>query len=304
LLLLHIPVVLMWVLGIAFISRRSLRLAFIAPASIVSPLLLGLFTFPGFGPFTYSIALVLMRCLRYGGAEEAVDAAEQSLGTMAHSLTKPRTLDLAIQPLVDVLHDVDMETRRTAITVLSRSATPGAIQLLRQLLSDPHLEIRSDASLALTRIEDELSWNLNTALEQWTANPTDMKYILHLVQQYCDYADSNLLDEVSERVYLEKARDLLEQVIAEGHRDAEQVMRLARIRQRLGEMTRALRDVDVAHQLAPQAPEAYMLAMELAFRLHDWDRLIALARESMSTLPGDTRTHTSLWWWASLHSGQ
>src|SRR5690242_18571820 len=108
LLLLHVPLVLMWVLGIAFITRRPLHLAFIAPASIVSPLLLGLFTFPGFGPFTYSMALVLMRYLRYGGAEEAVDAAEQSLGAMAQSLTKPRALDLAIQPLVDVLHDVDM----------------------------------------------------------------------------------------------------------------------------------------------------------------------------------------------------
>src|SRR5947209_2955961 len=160
LLLLHVPLVFIWVLGSAFINGRDRQggrkgrpyqtwgTAFYArqgdrkgrsydawrTASIVSPLLLGLFTFPGFGPFTYSIALVLTHFLHYEVAEGTVDASEQSLGTMAQSLTKSRPLDLAIQPLVDVLHDVDMETRRTAITMLSRSATPGAIRLLRQML--------------------------------------------------------------------------------------------------------------------------------------------------------------------------
>jgi HEAT repeats len=306
LLLLHGPLVFIWVLGIACITRRDMNggTAFLVSASIVAPLILGLFTFPGFGPVTYSLALVLTRFLHHQVAEGAMDDPEQSLGTMTQSLKKSRPLDLAIEPLVDVLHDVDMEMRRTAITVLSRSATPGAIQLLRQLLSDPQLEIRSDASIALTRIDDELSGNLNAALEQCTVAPTDTRCLLNLVQQYCAYADSKLLDEINERVYLEKARDLLEQVIDQGHRDAEQVMLLARIRQRLGEMTRALRDVDVAHQLAPQAPEAYMLAMELAFRLHSWDQLIALAREAIGVLPGDAERQTSLRWWAMLPTGR
>ncbi len=311
LVLLHVLLVLIWVSGIVLINGTVQPVYQMSSlhdvwrrVPFVPPLLLGLCTFPGFGPFAYSLALALTHFLHAKATESTLDPPEQSLGTMARSVSTSRPLDLAIQPLVDVLHDVDMETRRTAIMVLSRSGTPEAIQLLRQLLSDPQLEIRSDASIALTRIEDELSRNLNAALSQWATTPTDIACMLNLAQQYCAYANSNLLDEVSEHIYLEKARDLLEQMIDQGQRDAEYVMLLARIRQRLGEITRALHDVDVAHQLAPQAPETYMLAMELAFRLHSWEKLIGLSREGVGVLPGNAEQQTSLRWWATLPTGR
>src|SRR5438876_5423210 len=127
LVLLHVPLVLIWVLGIVLLNgtaqpayqTSSLR-DVCRRASFVSPLLLGLCTFPGFGPVAYSLALVLTHFLHAQAAESVLDPSEQSLGTMAGSLSTSRPLDLAIQPLVDVLHDVDIETRRTAITVLSR----------------------------------------------------------------------------------------------------------------------------------------------------------------------------------------
>src|SRR5690348_13071688 len=82
LLLLHVPLVFIWILGIACITRRNMNggTAFLVSASIVSPLILGLFTFPGFGPVTYSLALVLTHFLHHEVAEGTMDAPEQSLG--------------------------------------------------------------------------------------------------------------------------------------------------------------------------------------------------------------------------------
>jgi tetratricopeptide (TPR) repeat protein len=247
---------------------------------------------------------VLANFFRREAAETTLEIAEQTLGSISRTLRASRTLDLKVSPLVDVLHDSDLESKRTAITLLSRHATPEAIQVLRQLLSDPHPQIRSDASIALTRIEDELSKKLNAALEQWTADSTNPEHAVRLADAYYDYACSNLLDEVSERIYLEKARDLIQQVTAQSKSEAEQWMKLARIRQRLGEVTRALRDVSTAHQRSPQALEAYLLAMELAFSVGDWKRLTALAREGVSTLPAAPEAQTSLSWWANLPAEQ
>ena len=38
-------------------------------------------------------------------------------------------LDLEIQPLVDVLHNTDLETRRAAVAALGRHANPGSNSL-------------------------------------------------------------------------------------------------------------------------------------------------------------------------------
>jgi hypothetical protein len=196
-----------------------------------------------------------------------------------------RPLDKQVQPLIDVLHISGLETKRAAVTALSHLATPGATLMLRQLLSDPHTEIRSDASIILTRLEDELTCTLNVALKRWNADPQEVAHVLGLADEYYRYASSNVLDAASQRAYLLKALELALQVIARDQTNVEGRLKLARIRQHLGDTSAALEDVLLAIQLKPGA-EAYLLAMELAFHLHSWSVLSSLAVEGLSVFPG------------------
>lgn len=300
LLLLHVPVVLLWALGVNLIDKQhgydeqTIRIGRVHLRKwSIAALLLSWCTFPGFGPLAYSIALFTARFLHQGAT-----IGTPEVTTAVHEQSPP--LDLEVQPLIDVLHTSDLEMRRAAVAALSRQVNPGGIQLLRQLLSDAQPEIRSDASIALTRLEEELAGALNASLELWTADPADMERTLNLADQYYEYACSNVLDEMSQRCYFAKARDVLQQCITRDSSNANLWLKLARIRQHLGETTEALHDVRTALQLQPHSAEAYLLAMELAFRLHAWETLISLAREGLRTLPSDSEARTALQWWVTL----
>ena len=300
--LLHLPFVFIWAWGINIIVNQGLQgeqIAHIGRINVngwgVAALLLGLCALPGFGSLTFNVVLSIASFMRQRTTREM---PVETVPTLEISTA----LDLEIQPLVDVLHNTDLETRRAAVAALGRHANPGSIRLLRQLLSDPQAEIRSDASIALTRIESELSCALNASLEQWTADPADSEFTLTLADQYYQYACSNVLDEVSRHLYLVKARNLVQQIISQDNMGAELWIQLARIRQLLGEAKDALQDARTALHLQPDSQEAYLLAMELAFCLHAWDTLISLASEGLTELPEDSEAQTSLQLWAMLSS--
>ena len=303
-LLLHIFATLVWVVGINSVSKQfalhesTIRLG---PVHLnrwsVTALCLGLFPFPGFATLSYSIAMVVTKCSQQRAIEEISEII-----TPTRQVLLP--LNLEIQPLIDILSATDLEMKRAAVTVLSQQANPESIQLLRQLLSDTHAELRSDASIALTRLEEELSRVLNASLAQWTAGPNDKERMLNLANQYYSYACSNVLDEVSQQSYLAKAYDLVLQCLAQDGTNAQLWLQSARIRQRSGQMAEALTDVRYAIELEPNVPEAYLLAMEVAFSLRSWDILLDLAREGLSVLPSTSEIQTSLQYWVTLCSEQ
>lgn len=304
LLLLHIPVVLLWALGVNLIDtqgsqqEQTIRIGRIHLNRWgAAALLLSWCTFPGFGPLAYSIALFIAKFLRPRATIEMPDAT-----TSTPEIASP--LDLEVQPLIEVLAEAGLEKKRTTVAVLRRQANPETIQLLRQLLSDSQAEIRSDASIALTCLEDKFASALNASLEQWTADPTNREHALNLADQYYHYACSNLLDEGSQHFYLAKAHDLLQQFITQDSMNAELCIRLARIHQRLGETTEALQDVRTALQLQPNSSEAHLLGMEIAFSLHAWDIFISLARQALPPLPAASEARVSLQWWVTLHAEQ
>jgi tetratricopeptide (TPR) repeat protein len=301
LLLLHVPVILLWAWGVNLLRIQHVhdeQAIHMGRMSLhkwsIAALLLSWFTFPGFGPLTYSIALFSARFLHQGATMETREVTTSALEI-------PPPLDLEVQPLIDVLHASDLEMKRAAVVGLSRQVNPGAMQLLRHVLSDAQPEIRSDASIALTRLEEELDGALNASLELWKADQADKERTLNLADEYYQYAASNVLDEMSQRFYFAKARDLVQQCIAQDGMNADLWLKLARIRQHLGEARQALQDVRTALKLQPHSAEAYLLAMELAFHLHAWEYLIFLAREGLRTLPSASQARTTLQWWLALH---
>lgn len=300
LLLLHIPAVFVWATGVHLVLKRdSYRVLTVRSRRIrvqglsVAGLFVGLCTFPGLGVLTFSTAMLAANCMPRRRmpdlADELVPLPERG-----------ETLDPDVQPLIDVLYDSDTDTKRAAVTILSREHHANAMWLLRQFLSDPQPEIRRDASVALTQLENELFRELRSSFEQWIANPQDREQVLKLADQYASFARSNILDEMSQLIYLAKARDLLLQVLTQERTNAELWIKLARIRQGLGELQEALHDTRVALELEPASREAFVLAMDLAFCAHSWGDFVTFARDALTVLPDLPEAQAALQEWAAL----
>jgi tetratricopeptide (TPR) repeat protein len=332
---LHVCSVLIWASGINLLYNQGAPQGG-SPANWrtfvnkwgISALLLGLFTFPGSGTLAYSFALALAALLRgkMGAVSQEHERTVENIPVSAAALVSVpssgsrKDIDShrlpggkvyipnpnessgnALGPIIDALEGTNIETKRLAVATLSRQATPEATQALRQLLLDPHAEIRTDASIALTSLEERFSRMLNSSLEQWMENPSDRECTLNLADQYYQYALSNVLDEASQHFYIVKAYDLLQQVAMQGARELDFWLKLARLCQRLNKFEEALQAIRVALQLSPHTSDAYLLAMELAFSLRDWESLVAFACEGLDALPeASEEVAECLRWWATL----
>jgi tetratricopeptide (TPR) repeat protein len=184
--------------------------------------------------------------------------------------------DLQIQPLVDILRQPNSELKRAAIEMLGRRGSHEAMRLVREALTDPDPDVRSDAAVTLSRFED----NVNRALSQAVAQGLDS---LHSAERYADlcyrYATSDLLDAATSRYYLTQARDTLRRITALRPERAEVWLDLARVHYQLGEEAAAWQALDRARTLHPANVASYLLGMEMAFDARDWDRLAAYAHQ-------------------------
>lgn len=300
LLALHPFTTLIWAGGIDIVSTRittqesTIRLRRLRLNRwSATALCLGLLPFPGCATLAYTIALIAAKWFR----RQTVEEVELEGITPARPVSLP--LDLEVQPLVDILESSDLQMRRAAVSVLSQQANPESIRLLRGLLLDPQAELCSDASIALTRIEEQLAHVLNDALARWNANPESKERTLDLADQYYAYACSNVLDEESQRAYLTKACELVQQCLAQDDAQAALWLRCVHIKRRLGQKAEALTNVLRALELESNAPEIHSVAMELAFEQHAWDTLLTLAHQGQDMMPDSSGVWTSLQSWGT-----
>src|SRR5262249_49209383 len=86
--------------------------------------------------------------------------------------------------------------------------------------------------------------------------------------------------------------------------DAQWWLLLARIRQRLGEYSKALEDAQRALRCQQDAAGAALLALELAFQAQAWDVFLALTSREMRARvlqAADPPAHAVVQWWAQLN---
>lgn len=227
-------------------------------------------TFPGCGSCALSLTLLIAR-LKVPTLIEI--EKEPELEIASHSYFIPPTPPGPAQPLIDELRMGDTEAMRAVVAKIGQYGRPDTTLLLRQLLSDTRAEVRRDAALALTKLEGDLAQTLNQAYQAWQAAPEDKVTRLALVDQAYRYGKSNVLDSTTRRFYLQMARDLLTLLLVEDT-DGHLWLQLAHIHESLGELVEALYAAQQALASLPQ--EATPLAMDLAFRAHAWDDLLAL----------------------------
>ena len=250
LLLWHVPFALIWALGVDRLSSQGRQPSATFPVLNrwgLTSLLVGMGTFPGLGSGAYSLAFLLSRRFFAASPRQKIVSSEPESAEPAPRGAEASTGEDTTQMLADDLYEGNTEARRAVVARLSRAARPETNRLLRQLLSDAQAEIRSDASIALTRLDEEMSRALNASYAAWHAQPTDTALTLTLVEHYYHYAASNVLDNGCQRFYLGQARALLQQIGAQTERqDMHAWPQLVRLRQRLDELPDVLQDASRA----------------------------------------------------------
>ncbi len=207
--------------------------------------------------------------------------------------------ELDIEPVVDVLRENDPELKRAAIEVITKQGGPGAVRLLIGLLHDPSPDARFFSSIALSRLEDEISRTILAAQREATEKPDSPDAQEQLGQLYLDYALSGFLEGVTREYYLDLAREAFEN--AAGHSaDSDAVLRrLARVTLLQGSIGEAAAILDELGRRHPADDDLRMLRMDSIYRFGDFRELVTYARREEPALTLGSESREIAAWWAT-----
>ncbi|MGI8857905.1 MAG: HEAT repeat domain-containing protein [Thermomicrobiales bacterium] len=316
LLLVHLPAALVWAEGISLaegrslcraISHRLLRCALPGTPPLngrtLMLALIGLLLFPGFGTLGCTIALVLssLRVMAHHQRAFPPTEIEAGLPALPPERATNAALDLAIEPLVDILREPDHALRHAAVRLLGRRCDRESVALLRGLLADADPDIRSEASTTLFNFENQLNRAVGDALDRVRREPERADAHVALAATYRRVVDCDLLDAPSARLYLTRACDALQAATALEPSCAHHWVALAHIQNDLDDTAAASDAVAGALRLDPGERAAHLLAMELAFREQRWADLAVYAAGAGDA--PDTHESELLDWWAASASG-
>jgi tetratricopeptide (TPR) repeat protein len=271
----------------------------------VAALLLGLFLFPGMAPLGWCLGIGLTWMYRQvwtssvatmDSALPAGDETARSLPTTAPLLPSELLMRASAEPLVDVIDHPSVDVRRGAVAILGKQSGPEAVYLLTRFLTDEHADVRLDASVTLARLESHLTEAVDEAADRYATDPAAARTY---AERCCEYSRSGLLDQISARFYLTEARTALRRHLAREAEDVDAWTALARVHRDLGDLHEALVALDHARALAPGSAEAHLLAMQVAYELHSWAKLEALARTALELPNAQLEVREAARWWAA-----
>lgn len=254
--------------------------------------LVALALFPGFGVVGWAAGAAFSRlplARRARLAPRLPQEDNQPVAALPHAPDAP-WVAVGVQPLVDVLREPDAATRRAAIRVLGAEPTRDAVRLLQVLLVDPHPDVRSEAAATLFRFENQLNRALADAIAAARTEPERAERHAAVAVEYRRYADCDLLDPASARLYRTRAADALTEATTRAPERADLWLALARVQHERGESAAAGAALDRAAALGLDDADTALLHMEIAFRAQAWDTLTVLSQ-------GDDDAHALRRWW-------
>lgn len=237
----HIPAVMVWGLGAQLVGRDPIVAGTIA-----------LVTFPGVGSAGLTLAGVIwpLLTLHNRRTEEAQLKPRIDVERTVQEVPPVNQLrELEVQPLVDALRDGDPVLKRGAIDFLGRQPRADAVRLVRKLLTDPDLEVRSEAGVMLSRLENDMTRSIFAASDAVEKDFQDAAAQAQLGRLLREYAESGLAERVLRRHNLVRARKALLQALEQDKDSvaaADRWLELARVHVHLGQLREARAALDGA----------------------------------------------------------
>ena len=305
---LHVLAVGVWALGIHLLSLRSAT----APSDTrrgiaartlsgwtISAMILGLFLFPGLGTLGISVAFLfsfLFRRRRIPHLTLGDTLASMQIPALVLRANSGGTEE-PVMPLVDVLREQNTEMRRAVVRTLGDQGDQGSVEVLRRLLSDTSPDVRGDAAVILTRLENDYSQRIVRLLTAEGEEPQDAELRLRLARLYFEFADSGLLDPVSSRFYLGKARAIYQSETEAHPNRSDLFVDLARIYEQMERPSDAINILRFVLRKRPEHLPALRLLLEIAFAEQEWGLLLTTAQEVQALDPDQGEL---MRWWTAI----
>lgn len=261
--------------------------------------LIGLLLFPGFGPAGCMIAFGLTALpfiVPWQRPAPAIEPDPVAVAMPPHEAVNP-LLDLSVQPIVDVVRGADAVQKRAAIRLLGQQFDHESVRLLRSLLTDPDVDVRSEASVTLFRFEDLATRRVNEATTRVQDAPTAAHYGA-LAESYCRAVRLELLDESSAQYYLSQACDAYTRAATLAPDSTAYWIMLAQTQHERGDLNAALHALDEARARAPEHAVALALRMQIAFTERRWDLLVVPPSSIADGTEESASAVQLLRWWA------
>ena len=268
---------------------------------------LALLGFPLVGMLASAIAFTLTHTVHYDRPDVAsylqtvADTDERPAGAVgqAHQLEVALLDELEIEPVVDVLREDDPELKRAAIEAITQQRSASTVRLLRSLLHDPSPEARFFSSIALSKLEDEISRAILAAQRAAKDAPDDGPAHEQLAQLYLDYAVSGFLEGVTREYYLDLARQTFEEALATSRAPDEVQRRLAQVHLLLGNIAEAALLLDELTAAQPDNLDIHLLRMNAIYQFRDFRELAVYAQRRLSGVTAESDDAELLKWWAT-----
>jgi hypothetical protein len=268
---------------------------------------IALLGFPLVGMLAAAIAFTLTHTVRFQGAavaahlQRVADTDERSEGAVeqAHQLEVALMDELEIEPVVDVLREDDPELKRAAIEAITQQRSAETVRLLRSLLHDQSAEARFFSSIALSKLEDEISRAILAAQRTVKESADDGAAREQLAQLYLDYAVSGFLEGVTREYYLDLARQTFEEALpTSGAPDAVR-RRLAYIHLLLGNIAEAALLLEDLAAARPDDLDVHLLRMDAIYQFRDFRELALYAQRTVHAASIESDEAELIEWWAS-----
>jgi hypothetical protein len=279
----HIPAVMVWALGAKLIGRDPIVGGTIALA-----------TFPGIGTAGLTLAGVIWPFLTIHSRRS--EPGRQPIRVEAERPVPEvpavnQLLELEVQPLVDALRDGDPVLKRGAVDFLGRQPRADAVRLVRRLISDPDLEVRSEAAVMLSRLETDITRAIFAASDEVEKSPRDPEMHGRLGRLLREYAESGLPERVLRHHQLLQARKALVRALELDHESAaaaERWLDLARVHHDLGQLREAHGALDRALALAgSDSDKATEIALQVALAERNWPLMHAMGWPAVDKAEGE-----------------
>jgi hypothetical protein len=279
----HIVAVIVWAFGTMLIGRDPIVTGTIALA-----------TFPGIGTAGLTIAGAIWPLL-------TLHSRRSKDGRLPARIEPERPVpdvpavnqlrELEVQPLVDALRDGDPVLKRGAVDFLGRQPRADAVRLVRRLLADPDLEVRSEAAVMLSRLETDMTRAIFAASDGIEKAPRDPEMHARLGSLLREYAESGLPERVLRRHHLLQARKALQRALGLDHESpaaADRWLELARVHHDLGQLREARGALDRALALSgSDSGKASEIALQVALAERNWTRMHEMGWPAVVEAEGD-----------------
>jgi len=155
--------------------------------------------------------------------------------------------ELSVEPIMDLLAGNDEGLKRGAVDLLGRIATPEAVVLLRECLTNPSADCRFYSHTTLARLDETHSRRIREAQALVSSGEGDeAEDLKHLGNVYRGYAESGLIEDETRDHFMKLARDAFSKSLAKNPQDQE-------ISAILGELSVAVGEYGEAERFFRQA---------------------------------------------------